>query len=85
MTRRSIADLTYTPPLTFPPPVDDPGHWLLELLADGPRPVPEIKRLAQNCGLPWWPIKEQRRGLQIVSEKITGPDAAKRRQWRLKK
>jgi hypothetical protein len=52
------------------------SRWLLKLLADGPRPVPEIKRLAQDRGWEWAPIKRLRRALPIVPECFRGPDGS---------
>jgi hypothetical protein len=64
-------------------PPQDPARWLLELLAVGPRPVPEIKRTVLQRGWPWCPLKRRHLGLSVVSEIGIGPNGKLQWQWRL--
>lgn len=63
---------------------DPTTQWLIDLLADGPLLVSEVKARAHAHGLQWWPLKEKRRGLPIISEELY-VDGVKKWRWRLRR
>ena len=84
-TKLGLEELNISPliggaPTPSAPSVKDPsGRSLLDLLADGPLPVPEIRDRARQAGYQWWPVKKRRQTLPIVSEEMI---TRKGRQWR---
>jgi hypothetical protein len=67
-------------------PGNDPGQWLLQLLADGqPHAVPDIRFRAKFAGWRWRHVQQRRRELRdrIVAEEVCYPNGTRSFRWRM--